>query len=278
MSNTITVNPTHPDAIQDAIDSASPGTTIWVNDGTYCGFYIGTSDIRILANGSHVIIDGKLPHSASFDLSFTSGTGVYVALTPPSIPTDLGPNKFSFSPSFDFPPPPCPTLPQDIHIEGLHIQNASKSGITIHHCNSANIVGNSICSSASNGIKIINSKNICIISNTIYASIVCGIYAVTSSNLLIRMNSISYSYRGMVLECCIECNILYNGIYPTSCCGLLVSILNSSIIGNKIYCNDPHDTSSAILLTGITESENCSNVWSENTLNDIKIVCISPRL
>ncbi|MGL6173832.1 MAG: right-handed parallel beta-helix repeat-containing protein [Cellulosilyticaceae bacterium] len=269
MSSTIVVNPTHPEAIQDAIDSASSGTTLLVNDGIYSGFYIGINDITIKAAGKRVIVDGSLPHSYPFDLSTTNGPGVYVALP---TPRPLTPSNISITPSFN----QVPTLPDDficphsIYIEGLTIQNTPKSAILIYYCKETTITDNNISIAAQNGIKVISSDHIYLVSNTIRSCVVAGICAFTSSHLLIRFNHISYCYRGLVVEYGTDYTILYNTVLPVSSCALYLHLINSSIIGNKIYSTHPTLTSVAIIMPSLTKAQEMTNIFSENSVNDNK--------
>jgi len=207
--------------IQDAIDNASSGQTIFVVNGTYYeNLFIYKSSISLVGQGRDVtIIDGR---------QFSNVISI---------------------------------LADNVTVRGFHIRNSgisSDSAIRIEHAkgncitdnrltdsfdgvgvqtSSNNTISNNVATDNSNGIRIYLSSNNRISGNTVSSSAYDGVRVDTSSSNIISNNSILNNYDGLGLYTSSN-NLVTGNVISGNWDGIALSAsTNNTITRNSIFSN-----------------------------------------
>jgi parallel beta-helix repeat protein len=227
--------------IQEAIDAASLGDTVYVKSGTYYEHVTVNKPVSLIGeNKSNTVIDG-------------SGTGTVVTLTVDNVTISEFTIQNSGSSSSN---------------RGIYL--ASSNYVTINN----NLVTNNavgICLSSSDGsiienvtaldnwaggISLWSSSNNSVVGNTASDSsrgISLGDHC---SNNSVVGNTVAYSYHGIGLDWCSN-NVLSGNSALNNRCGIsLSSSSNNSVVGNTVSNNDEG---------GITIEDSSNNVLSGNS-------------
>jgi len=193
-------------SIQDAIDNASNGDTVFVYNGTYYENILIDKSINLVGeNKSNTVIDGGGIYG--FDV-------IHV--------------------SFD-----------RVTISGFLIQNSGKwhmedAGIDIRSNNNI-ITGNNIIMNNKHGILLLYSNNNSITNNIIKWNYACGIWLIHSNNNTISENKIFKNNQssGIILSESSNNSILNNNIYKNNGSGINSGDShNNSFIDNTIISNN----------------------------------------
>ncbi len=254
----------HLGVIQDAVDAASPGDTIYVWDGHYYEDVIVNKTVTIIGNTT---IDA---------MSYSYGKN-----------TSLGYDEFGFWVEAD-----------NVNISGFHMWCAGgdASGIHLNNTQYCNISGNMISGDPSDGICIENSSH-----NMIYNNIISqngeGIWLINGSNNTIsnnyiddnfigiwmtngsgyntiNMNNISYNngygivYEPQPYDYSTPCwnTITYNNISYNEMWGIMMgNTSNETIMHNDFYGNGDSQGGGAVYFANVNDSNIAYNNLFNNT-------------
>jgi parallel beta-helix repeat protein len=209
--------------IQAAVDSAQPGDTVHVPDGTYRENVVVTRDNITIEGSPGVILDGK---------GLAGDTGIKVASLDPAKRI----NGFTVS--------------------GLTIQNYSRNGVLLRSVDNFRITRGTYLDNDEYGIFPIQSSGGLIDHNFVSGSNDTGIYVGQSRDIVVEKNHAIDCTLGIEIELSSHIDVLNNmarantiGIVVQILPGLAITVTSDvNVAGNKLIGNnrpnpvtDPHD-------------------------------------
>ena len=262
-------------SIQDAIDNASNGDTVYVYNGTYYENVVvdvlsinltgeDRNDTIIDGGGSgDVIVMDIAYHSSIIGFHITNGSiGINLQS---SSDTDISSNIISnnyWGTDFDY--------SSNLFLTNNIITNNSVDGFRLNECEGSNIIGNSFTSNGRYGVIFDDSANCDIIDNYFTSNHGCLSFTQSSGSCSIFNNTISQNsgtgiYFGM--GCCNN-QVSGNKIVDNDC-----GIYNDGVEGNDIWNNIISNNNVGIrLLLGSCRYNTISkNVISNNTVSGFDI-------
>jgi parallel beta-helix repeat protein len=231
--------------IQEAINNASSGDTIFVRNGTYYENIVINKTITLIGeNRDFTIVNGdKTDHVITIEADNVSIQGFTIMKSGP----------LQYGGIFLKPPSAGNIITNNKIIENFY-------GIFLRFSDNNFISGNLIFNN-SYGIGFISCSNNLIFSNTIFSNINDGIYLLTSFNNFISYNVIfSNNLAGISLYNC-EGNIVYRNTISTN---LFLGIFLSSSFDNMISANTIVNNPSGGMITIFSSN----NTICRNNLNN----------
>jgi parallel beta-helix repeat protein len=214
--------PTDYPTIQEAINHANSGDTIFVYNGTYYEHVVIDKSISLVGEDRHsTIIDG-------------GGTGSVISVTANNVNINRFTIQNSGSTSSDS---GIYVVSSGNNISHNTITN-NKNGICLYYSNNNTVSGNNVSSNNWYGIYLHHSSNNVIFNNNIYSNYNDGIYLYYSSNNVISDNNIYSNNNGINLYYSGD-NMISDNNVSNNDCGIWICQLSSNNVmsDNNIYSN-----------------------------------------
>jgi len=254
--------------IQEAINAANPGDTVFVRSETYCENLVINKSIQLLGeNKITTTIDGADEDNV-VDVSAGGVTISGFTIRNSSSWPHSGMKIYSYSNN---------TITNNIvsdNYYGMRLEYSSNNnyiadntitdnnyrGIFFYDCSNNTVAGNTINSNAQSGIFLRSSSNNTITGNTISSHYKSGIgLELSSKNNTIVGNTIQNCYDGINLDGSDNNNITNNTLSSSTANGItLYSSSNNTINGNTLSTNNH----------GIDLTRSSSNPITGNTISD----------
>jgi parallel beta-helix repeat protein len=243
--------PTDFPSIQAAINNATPGDVIRVDNGTYFENLVVNKTVSLIGNGPNLTtVDGNEIGSV---FNITSDNVVVEGFSIRKSATD----PFSSAINLD--------NSSECRISNNKIFD-SYDGITLHSSTGNAISNNTITSNFYTGISLyFSSGNV--VSGNVVSGNYDGVNFYSSSDNVISKNSISDSYTGMSLYSSSDNLITGNVVSLSSYYGLIIAIYSNN---NTIYHNNFNNTNE-IFVSDSANAWNFSgegNYWARSIMHD----------